>query len=238
MTKRILLAVLAMMFFSQPAMADNKTKTRKWLYLAGLPVYYFGAQIPIHEGSHALAVGLNDNYAVTKFQPYPHFTADREHFFLGSVGIICRGAACEDKTGSGVISLAPYMADIVIFTTADLLLSTNAVEPTSITGRVLYCAGMAVPWWDFAYNSVWAVEISDANHISQSFEIPRSAVMTAGITVSAVGLWRLWNGYRRAFSAPSSGHANLPAGQAGESNLVIRPIGSSQMLGVSVRGSF
>ena len=242
MKRRVLLVVLAMMFFAHSAMADDggspkgvhsgkATKSYKWWYFAGLPAEYFLVHIPLHEGSHALATAIDSDYEVGKFPPYPHLTEDGSGFYLGSVDIVCTGDACEDKTGLAVISLAPYITDTLLFSVSDLLLSTNVVEPTSISGRILFFAGMAVPLWDFSYNAGWAIDMSDAAHIATNLEIPRSAVMAAGMSVSAVGILRLWNGYKRAFSAPSKSHAK-------ESSLVVAPIGSSQMLGLSVRGKF
>ena len=148
---------------------------------------------------------------------------------MGSVDISCyTKTACADKTGLGVIFLAPYMTDLEIFAVSNWLLSTEKVNPTSVAGRALYFAGMVVPWWHFSYNAVWAIKGSDADYIASSFEIPRWSVMAVGTTVSALGVWRLWKGYKRAF------HSN----RSNESNLIIAPISNSQTMGVSVGGRF
>lgn len=237
MLKKVLLALLAYYFLDavtmiHSALADNdkaehrsEKKDHKVWYFAGLPVYYFLVDIPVHEGSHALAIAINPNYTVGDYKPWPHLLNGGPHFLLGSVDAVCHSEnACADKTGMGVISLAPYITDTVLFTTADLLLSTNVVEPTSISGRVLYFAAMVVPWWDFAYNSVWVTDASDAASVAKNFGIPRWSVMAAGMSVSAVGLWRLWHGYKRAFHGQR--HPK-------ESNLVIVPMGDSQTVGAT-----
>ncbi len=241
MMKRIsilMVVICLQVFFIQSAMADvdptppsgagkatEKAKSHKWVYFAALPIYYFGVQIPLHEGGHAFAGWLNPHYQVDNFKPWPHLINGGPHFVLGSVDIICASErACADKTGLGLISLAPYITDTLLFTAADSLLATNAVRPTSIGGRVLYFAGMVVPWWDFSANAtIWANKRSDANYIAVNFGIPRWSVMATGMSVSAVGVWRLWEGYKRAFY----GH------QAKESNLVITPISNSKTIGVS-----
>ncbi|TSC84618.1 MAG: hypothetical protein G01um101413_2 [Parcubacteria group bacterium Gr01-1014_13] len=235
----VIIVVFFQTFFVQSAIADKnskeipeakvekKAKDGKVWYFAALPAYYLGVHIPLHESGHAFAGWLSPNYQVSNFKPWPHYNADGSRFFIGSVDITCVGKACDDKIGSGVIFLAPYITDTVLFTTSDLLLATNTVKPTSIPGRVLYFAGMVVPWWDFSYNAVWAIKGSDADHVARNFEIPRWSVMVAGASVSAVGLWRLWNGYNRAFR----GHAK-------ESNLVITPISDSKTIGASVSMRF
>ena len=235
-TAVVLMVVLLQMFFIQSAMADDekmkdKPKDGKVWYFAALPAYYFLVEIPIHESSHALATGISPNYQASNFKPWPHYNADGR-FFLGSVDIACIGKACDDKIGAGVIAMAPYITATTIFTASDLLLATKAVEPTSITGRALYFAGMVVPWWDFSSNAtIWANKGSDADHIASNFQIPRWSVMATGIGVSAVGIWRLWSGYKRAFPAGSKRHAN-------ESNLVIVPTGGSGTIGASASMRF
>jgi hypothetical protein len=230
----VVLVVILQVFFIQSTMADKNSKEvvelkvekkagdgKVW-YFAALPIYYLGVHIPLHESGHAFAGWLNSNYQVSNFKPWPHNSPDGSRFYIGSVDITCVGKACEDKIGLGVISLAPYITDTVLFTTADLLLSVNVVKPNSVAGRILYFAGMVVPWWDFSYNAVWAIKGSDADHISRNFEIPRWSVMAVGTGVSAVGFWRLWGGYKRAFH----GHGK-------ESSLVITPMSDSKTIGVS-----
>lgn len=243
MFKRVMLALLAIIVLNGivmvgDALADNNKVSRKahkkdykvW-YFAGLPVDYFILQIPFHEGTHAMAAGISSNYDVFKFQPYPHYTPDGSVFYVGSVSFSCHGTACDDKVGLGVISAAPYIMDTAVFATADLLLSTKVVNATSVAGRILYFAGMVVPWWDLSFNAVWANDISDAAHIATNLDIPRWSVMAVGMSVSAVGVWRLWHGYKRAFRTQSNGHT-------GDSNLVVVPMSDAGTLGASVRGRF
>lgn len=237
MLKRVLPALLAICFLQTlvttgSALADDggrkvegKAKDHKWWYLAALPVDYFLVQIPLHEGAHAAAAGMSSNYEVDKFQPYPHFSPDGSAFYTGSASILCRGAACDDKVGLGVISAAPYFADTVVFATADLLLSTNTVEAASVSGRILYLAGMVIPWWDTTFNAVWANDLSDAAHIATNLGIPRWKVMAVGMGVSTVGIWRLWHGYKHAFHGQRH--------DSKESNLVVVPMGDSGTIGAT-----
>ncbi len=232
----VLTAIILQAFFFRSAIADKnskevpelkvekKAKDGKVWYFAALPAYYLSVHMTIHEGSHALVGAVNPNYDVSNFKPWPHLIDGGPHFVLGSVDFSCSGKGCEDKTGLGVISTAPYITDIALFTTSDLLLSANVVKPNSVSGRVLYFAGMVVPWWDlFSNSTIWANKNSDANHIAQDFQIPRWSVMATGIGVSAVGFWRLWVGYKRAFH-----------GRAKESGLVITPMNESGKIGASI----
>lgn len=222
----LLTIIFLQAFFSQSAVAEANPKDGKVWYFVTLPAYYFFVEIPIHEGSHALAAGLNPNFEVSKFQPWPHYT-EHGSLVLGSVMVTCASReACDDKIGLGVIFLAPYVTATTIFTASDLLLFTKVVEPASITGRVLYFAGMIVPWWDFSYNAIWATNISDAAQIAKNFQISRWSVMAVGTGVSVVGVWRLWAGYKRAFSGQTHGNVK-------ESNLVIVPMGDSGTIGAS-----
>lgn len=234
-----LVVVLLGLLFSSSAMADerflplngkqkvkDKTGNSKVPYIAALPAYYFLVQVPLHESSHALLAGLNPNWEARKFRPFPHLNENNSLVF-GSVDMRCYSVeACGDKTGLGVIALAPYVTATTIFMVSDAVLSTGVVNPASTTGRVLYFAGMAMPWWDFFFNSVWAVNPSDAAAIANSFEIPRWSVVATGIGISAVGVWRLWVNGKRAF--PGQNHD-----QAKESNLVIVPMGDSGTIGAS-----
>lgn len=234
-TAIVLAVIMLQAFFIQSAMADDekpkaveKAKDHKAWYFAVSPVYYLSVHMTIHEGSHALVGAINPNYQVSNFKPYPHLIDGGPHFVLGSVDTICIDKACEDKSGMGLISVVPYITDTVLFTTSDLLLSAKVVKPNSVPGRVLYFAGMVVPWWDFSYNAVWANKISDANSIAQNFQIPLWSVMATGMSVSAVGLWRLWGGYKRAFRGNN----------AKESSLVIVPLGGSGNVGISASMRF
>lgn len=242
MSKRILSVVVVValfqVFFVRSVVADNekpkveaRAKDYKWAYFAALPAYYLGVHIPVHEGSHALAIGLDSNYELGSFKPWLHFIDGGPQFLFGSVELVCRGADCDDDAGAAVIFLAPYITDTAIFTVSDTLLSRDVVNPTSFSGRALYFAGMVVPWWDFSYNAVWATDRSDANYIAQKLHVPRWSVMTIGMGVSAVGIARLWSGYKRAF--PKHGRA-----KAKESNLLITPMGGTETVGVSVHMRF
>jgi len=225
----LLTAIFLQAFCVQSAMADHKkpkaekTKDHKTWYFVAAPLYYLGVHIPLHESGHALAIGLNPNYSLDNFQPYPHF--GNGHFYFGSADAVCKSKeACADKTGLGVIFLAPYMTDMEIFAVSNWLLSTERINPTSVAGRALYFAGMVVPWWDFSFNAVWANDISDAAQIARNFEIPRWSVMAIGTSVSALGVWQLWSGYKRAFHSY----------KGNESGVVITPMHDSGKIGVSV----
>ncbi len=212
--------------------AEGKAKDYKWAYFAALPVYYFVVEIPLHESSHGLAIVLSSNYEITKFQPYPHYDSAQGSFVFGSVSAICiNQEKCPDKAGLGKIALAPYIMTPILFVTSDVLLATNVVEPTSVSGRAMYFAGMVVPWWDFTYNTFWATDISDNAKVAEGFGMPRSSVIAKGAIVSIVGAWRLWSGYKRAFP-------KHPQAKAKESSLLVTPMGGAETVGLSVHMIF
>lgn len=215
------------------AKRKHRAKDNKVLYFASLPVYYFFVEIPIHEGAHALAVGLNPNWKLTKFQPYPHYAKDRDSYIFGSITKLCANKnRCPDKIGSGVISLAPYIMASTIFTISDALLYTESVDAKSTAGRALYFAGMVIPWWDLSYNAVWAVKGSDASRMAINFQIPLWSVMAAGIGISTVGAWRLLSGYKRAFSTCGK------RCEFKKTDIVVAPMANSDTFGALVLGRF
>ena len=208
--------------------SESFQRDRLW-YAASLPLYILTAGIVVHEGSHALAVGLDDDFELIRFRPYPHYTDDGRGLVGGSIDVRCtdldpQTARCADKTGLGVIAGAPYITDTVFFVTADLLLSTGAVNPDGMMGLALYLAGMGSSWYDFASNLIWAIDGSDPDQMARNFAIPRWSVVATASALSAVGLWRLWvNGRRVFWDADPSGK---------ESKLTIMPMTSPESFGV------
>jgi hypothetical protein len=207
---------------------DKKAKGHPWKYLVGLPAYYFFVQVPIHQTSHMVAVGLNPNYDMNSFLPVPHYDKNQGRFsFFGTMTFSCLNEkACADKAGAGGIFLAPYIMDAAIFTTVDMLLSFGEVNPGTTAGKLLYLGGMVMPWWDFAFNNVWAPAGSDSDQISRNFKISPESVMLIGMGISTVGLWRIMVNHRRVFS----GQAHSPTNK---SSLIIVPMSSSETIGVS-----
>ncbi|OGH91697.1 MAG: hypothetical protein A2534_04795 [Candidatus Magasanikbacteria bacterium RIFOXYD2_FULL_39_9] len=229
--------VLLQMFFAQSATADDKSlkveeevKDYKWAYFVALPGYYFGVEIPFHESMHGLAAAFNSNYDVVEFKPYMHYDYNQNRFLFGSVVMECE-KSCSDKVGLGKIALAPSVMTSTLFITSDVLLATNAVEPTSVSGRVMYFAGMVAPWLDFTYNTFWATDISDNAKVAEGFGMSRSSVVAGGALISAVGAWRIWSGYKRAFPK------NIRA-KAKESNVLVVPMGGAETVGVSLHVTF
>lgn len=219
----VTIAVLAQMLFAFSAEAEETPRLRfatpgkqkiakreivkndRLHFLATLPVYIFTVGSVIHEGSHAAAIGLDDDFELVDFQPYPHIHPVNG-FVGGSVDVECNEyevdaaqARCADRTGLGVIAAAPYFTDVALFATSDLLLSTGAINPDSRVGLLLYLFGMGASWYDFGRNLIWAVDRTDPDVIAQNFDWPRWSVVTAATAVTAVGAWRLWVNGKRVF---------------------------------------
>lgn len=172
-------------------------------FLATLPVYIVTVGSVIHEGSHAVVVGLDDDFTLVDFQPYPHFHPQKG-FVGGSIDARCvelnqQTGQCADKIGLGVIASAPYITDLALFAASDLLLSTGAVNPDSRVGLLLYLFGMGASWYDFGRNLIWAVDGTDPAQMAENFDIPRWTVVAAATGITAVGAWRLWVNCKRVF---------------------------------------
>lgn len=242
----ILVVVICLqVFFTRSAMADTnstpppaksgtgktekKAKGHPWRYLVGLPTYYLLVQSPIHETSHMVAVGFSSNFQLTSFQPFPHYNKDVGRFsFFGSTSFSCPNErACADKTGLGVIFLAPYITDVALFTTSDLLLSTGAVDPGTTAGKLLYIGGMVMPWWDLIFNSIWQPAGSDGEQISRNFNISLDSTVLIGMGVSTIGLLRLMVNHKKVFGGKKSNPAKT------KSSLIILPTSGSGTVGIS-----
>lgn len=236
-------AVLTQMLFVFSAEAEELSKAKKipkmevvkndrLHFLATLPVYIFTVGSVIHEGSHAVAVGLDDDFALVDFQPYPHIHPVKG-FVGGSIDARCydyeldgQTARCADRTGLGVIASAPYITDVALFATSDLLLSTGAVNPDSRVGLLLYLFGMGASWYDFGRNLIWAIDGSDPDVIAQNFDWPRWSVVATATAVTAVGAWRLWVNGKRVFL-----DADSPREIDGSVEFTIAPLATPESFG-------
>lgn len=217
----------------KPLPRREVVKNDRLHFLATLPVYIFTVGSVIHEGSHAVAVGLDDDWELVDFQPYPHIHPVKG-FVGGSIDARCydyeldgQTARCADQTGLGVIASAPYITDVALFAASDLLLSTGAVNPDSRVGLLLYLFGMGASWYDFGRNLIWAIDGSDPDQMAQGFGVPRWSVVAVATAVTAAGAWRLWVNGKRVFLDVDS-----PSKVDGAVNFTIAPTATPECFGV------
>jgi hypothetical protein len=169
------------------------------LFLAPL---YFMAYITAHEGSHAL-MSLAIGRKVTGFWPYPHYAAigyqngkTKTGFFFGRTSY--NYAANERPWQAALVSAAPYMFDLLLFTASDLLLQ-YAVDPHSAGAPFLLAVGMITPLVNFVAGLNCMDESCDMSRVARDSGIPRGVLMAAGYGLAFTALWRCLHQFRRIF---------------------------------------
>jgi hypothetical protein len=174
------------------------------------PVYFF-TQITVHEGSHALmaeAMGYN----VIDFRPYPHIATfsrtitndsgervrvTESELVFGSMAYVSPSGVYDD-TRRSLISIAPSLMDILLFTTADLLL-TYVVDPHSAGAPFMLFGLMVTPLVDFVTGMNCTSPACDISRFTDRSGIPRGATMMVGYTMIFVAVWRCLHHFRRLF---------------------------------------
>lgn len=240
--KRLLLClgiVISLSTPPAPARADDGGETlrskRLW-HLAGLPAWFF-AWTSVHEGSHALMAKAY-GYEVIGFYPYPVQYEGKYYYGLTAFNKCTEGhtitygdgqtASCEENGGGAVIAIAPYLTDIAVFGTADLLLSTGAVDPDSVGGGLLYAGAMLIPWIDFTWNMNIPGNL-DRELFQQETGMSRKSVVLLSEVVSAVGVWRLYVNGKRVFYDRGSPKKENPM-------VVLNPMTGEDALGLTLSG--
>ncbi|MFA5175482.1 MAG: hypothetical protein WC430_03660 [Patescibacteria group bacterium] len=177
----IYIIIVITLFFS--ANAEGRFRKEVLWNLLAAPAYGF-VQLNIHEGSHALGA-LTVGAELIQYQPYP--SLENGIFMWGKVVT----NKIYDRHENGFVLVAPYISDVVIFTASDIILSTEVISPHSISGGILFIAGMVAPFADFVANiNNWS-EGNDFTRISELYDIPRVFPMIIGNIISAVALWRI-----------------------------------------------
>lgn len=206
-----------------------------------VPVYYLG-YTAVHEGGHALAA-LSYGLEVDRFEPYPHRVAladdeddygcrssvnSRYEFTWGYTGI--RFGDEQPSQGQlAMVSITPYLTDIVLFTTSDLLLQ-YVVDPTSIGAPFLLVGGMITPLVDFTVGMSCFHEGCDMHNFSEQAGISQAVVGVVGFMMVSIAIWRVIHQFRRVFMER----------RPNESQRVVSvmPIADRERLGLSLSAIF
>jgi hypothetical protein len=157
-------------------------KTPRSKFLPFLPVFALAAfqlHIVLHEGSHAVAAKAL-GYDVKGFYPYPHRSQGK--FYFGRIAVDPGG-----KEKSIFYRLAPAGMDILLFSTADALLTTKTVEHSSLAGIIVYSFGIAAPLIDFG---VGYFAGSDWRHAREQAGNHKWTIDVVGGIILAVGIYR------------------------------------------------
>lgn len=168
-------------------------KAKLW-NLAGLPVYFFLENF-LHESSHALVV-KSFGATIEEFKPYPH-RADDGTLLMG--GFYPAGKKMSARQ-EAVVAVAPYMLDAVLFTSTDLLLAHNIVDPKSAEGVILYSVGMLAPFVNLVYNAHGFGPYNDFVIFSKAAGVNRFATLAVTEGVAIVAAYRLITQGVRVFS--------------------------------------
>lgn len=153
-TLKVLIVALCLTAFATTALAEEpKTelalnKRRIW-HAAAIPLHFL-VHLEIHEATH-VATGLALGWKLKEFKPYPNITNGLFYFGYSNfkaptnqLGTIHNEIVLETMT--------PYMLNAVMFITADILLSSRAINPKSVEGAIVFTAGMVAPWVDTFFN--------------------------------------------------------------------------------------
>jgi len=168
--------IILLLFFSTTATA----KDSDWAF-AFVPII-IPVHTLVHESSHVLGAKIVGQ-DITSFKPYPH-THDGD-FYLGRVSWV--SDTFPTKNERMISALAPYVVDMAIFATADVLLSNGAVDIKTFWGITLYLFGIVAPLVDFAKGYSSSRDWQVARQLSRNRTI---VVNVLGAVALGVGLYR------------------------------------------------
>lgn len=195
---------------------------------------YFMLWITAHEGSHALW-GLALGRDVVDFKPYPHYAIMRDddgesHRVLLYGSVMFRYDNNEERWRSALISIAPAITDVVMFTAVDAALE-HAVDPRSAAAPFLLIGGMITPLVDFVTGMNCMQDTCDWSRFSRDSGIPRSLLMMTGYAMASVALWRCLHHFRRIFM-------ERMVRSESQQSVTVAPITTGELTGLGVSGSF
>ena len=163
-----------------------KFQKKKLWNLAALPAYFF-VEVNLHEGSHTLTA-MARGYKVAAYKPYPHMYEGR--FLWGA--FYTKAGTSFRPVDDALITIAPYITDVIIFTSVDLLLGFRVIPPESVAGLIVYTVGMLAPWINFVYNINNVSAMNDFSVFAKVNGANRWVVLAVGDAIAAFAAWRLW----------------------------------------------
>ncbi len=185
----VLLSLMAFLAATPSARADDFTADRQneFVYhLLATPLYVVW-NLNLHEGGHALtAVMLGDE--IVSYKPYPHMEdmGFGDMLVAGSVEI----REPVPRSHMAAISLAPFMADTLVFAAADL--SLNWVDPSSHAAPFILFGGMLWTWSDFFSGWLFRLPGCDIDQFHRDSGLPPWTSWAVGGAMVGVGAWRVY----------------------------------------------
>ncbi len=224
-----------------PRMRFRADQQRRFMGQVMMAPVYFLTHVTVHEGGHALAA-LSYGLEVDRFEPYPHrvsvaedtndygcrSVANRHDFVWGYMHIRFNDEE-PSRAQLAMISITPYLIDLVLFTTSDLLLQ-YVVDPTSAGAPFLLVGGMIAPFVDFAVGMSCFHEGCDISNFSEQSGIPQSVVGLVGYMMVATAFWRIIHQFRRVFMEQRSAESSRA--------ISVTPVANRDSVGVGVAAMF
>jgi len=140
-----------------------------------------------HEMSHAMMASLLGDKNLGAVKPYPH--SENGKWTIGSTSLTKPFSSDEKEMW---FYLAPSLADTVMFSSTDLLLSYNVVKKKNRLSRLsFFIVGMVGPYVDFSANYLGGTDWQKMRGIAEWL------LDLSGATWMLIATWRLWYQGRR-----------------------------------------
>jgi len=145
----------------------------------------FWAQIALHEGSHAIMMTALGG-RVARFHILPSYQGDK--MYLGYTDV--KWPAPPTATQLAMVSLAPQMTNVLLFTTTEMLFYYDIIPPDSRLAPLFFVFGELAPWIDFTFTVV-IYDSTDMRNLQERSGVSRGVSRSVGAAISAVGAYFL-----------------------------------------------
>jgi hypothetical protein len=181
---KLLIMMLVILSASQSIAQENKLRDDFYYHVAASPVYIWST-ILLHESSHVIvseATGLH----VVKFRPYPGWDSNTREWYLGRTYF---EGYPSSKNQANMILAAPYINQMILFSSADVSLSY--INKEKLPAGIMYF-GMFWSWVDFTYNANIYSNGNDFSKLEETGFWNRPTRIITSNTLALIGAWRLY----------------------------------------------
>lgn len=196
MKKIIFCLIISLIIFSVFTPNANAETSRRFrsealVNLPLLPAYFF-FEVFLHESSHALS-GLALGGELYTFHPYPGYVNQDggRGLMFGYVQILWQEDDIPNNRQLAMHCLAPYLTDMILFISSDLMLNYSSSVRESFIGPVLYLAGMVFPAIYTIFNLFGTSEHTDFAMAANFLGERRELFYTVGTMLACIALWRI-----------------------------------------------